>query len=112
MKRNTKGSSLISVVIAFLLLLIILVIFQRSLQLTNRLLQEAVTIREETNELVGEYYMNKESSASQTVNSYSFSGAAGAFRLTTQWSSYAGEHGTIYYFGNGVSGSVSGGIDR
>ena len=95
--NNKKGVSLVGVIVAFLLLMIIMLMFQKSLKVSGNLLARSVDIRKEEQELIGDYYKNK------TVSCV-FSGEAGGFTLNTKWSSYSRQNASIFYFGDGTTG--------
>lgn len=59
--NNKKGVSLVGVIVAFLLLMIIMLMFQKSLKVSGNLLARSVDIRKEEQELIGDYYKNKTS---------------------------------------------------
>lgn len=101
---NKKGASLVSVMVAFLLLMIILLMFQKSLQLSGNLLARSVDIRKEEQQLIGDYYQNRTSPTQTTSAGCVFSGDSGSFLLTTQWSVYRKQNASIFYFGDGTTG--------
>lgn len=102
--KDKKGASLVSVIVAFLLLMIILLMFQKSLQLSGNLLVRSVDIRKEEQELIGSYYQNKEMPSQTSDTVLSFSGDSGSFSLNTKWSVYRGPKSSIFYFGDGTTG--------
>ena len=102
--KDKKGASLVSVIVAFLLLMIILLMFQKSLQLSGNLLVRSVDIRKEEQELIGSYYQNKEMPSQTSDTILSFSGDSGSFSLNTKWSVYRGLKSSIFYFGDGTTG--------
>lgn len=106
-RKATKGAGLISVVVAFLMLMMILLLFWQSLRLSGNLLARSVDIRRETQELAGGYYRNKSTPTRTADRICSFHGESGGFTLTTQWSAYVQQEGTIYYFGDGTAGGGS-----
>lgn len=89
---------------AFLLLMIIMLMFQKSLKVSGNLLARSVDIRKEEQELIGDYYKNKTSPTKTQSVSCVFSGEAGSFTLNTKWSSYSRQNASIFYFGDGTTG--------
>ena len=59
--NNKKGVSLVGVIVAFLLLMIIMLMFQKSLKVSGNLIARSVDIRKEEQELIGDYYKNRTS---------------------------------------------------
>lgn len=106
MKKNKKGTSLVSVVVAFLLLEMILLLFQKSLQLANQLVIRSVDVRQEVSELTGAYYLNRQDPSETRELVCQFQGEDGGFTLTTKWSTYTQSAGSLYYFGDGTLGST------
>ena len=102
--KDKKGTSLVSVIVAFLLLMILLLMFQKSLQISENLLVRSVDIRKEEQELIGSYYQNKETPSQSSLASLSFSGEAGSFSLNTKWSVYREKNASVFYFGDGTTG--------
>ena len=111
---NKKGASLVSVMVAFLLLMIMLLMFQKSLQLSGNLVARAVDMRKEEQELMGAYYQNRANPTQTAPASCVFSGDSGSFSLNTQWSVYREQNSSIFYFGNGTTGyeQADGGNDK
>lgn len=101
---NKKGASLVSVMVAFLLLMIMLLMFQKSLQLSGNLLARSVDMRKEEQELIGAYYQNRTSPTQAVSAGCVFSGDSGSFSLNTQWSVYREQNSSIFYFGDGTTG--------
>ena len=101
---NKKGASLVSVMVAFLLLMIMLLMFQKSLQLSGNLLARSVDMRKEEQELIGAYYQNRTSPTQAVSAGCVFSGDFGNFSLNTQWSVYREQNSSIFYFGDGTTG--------
>ena len=87
--NNKKGVSLVGVIVAFLLLMIIMLMFQKSLKVSGNLIARSVDIRKEEQELIGDYYKNR-TSPTNTLN--------------TKWSSYSRQNASIFYFGDGTTG--------
>ena len=108
---NNKGASLVSVMVAFLLLMIMLLMFQKSLQLSGNLVTRAVDMRKEEQELIGAYYQNRANPTQGASASCVFSGDSGSFSLNTQWSVYREQNSSIFYFGDGTN-QVNGGDDK
>lgn len=79
--NNKKGVSLVGVIVAFLLLMIIMLMFQKSLKVSGNLLARSVDIRKEEQELIGDYYKNKTSPTKTESVSCVFSGEAGKFYI-------------------------------
>ena len=103
-RKEQKGAGLVSVMVAFLLLVIILLMFQKSLQLSGNLLARSVDIRKEAQALVGAYYQNKTQPTQTQPVRCLFTGDFGSFSLTTEWSVYQGQNAGIFYFGDGTTG--------
>ena len=101
---NKKGVSLVSVMVAFLLLMIMLLMFQKSLQLSGNLLARSVDMRKEEQELIGAYYQNRANPTQAASAGCVFSGDSGSFSLNTQWSVYREKNSSIFYFGDGTTG--------
>lgn len=101
---NKKGASLVSVMVAFLLLMIMLLMFQKSLQLSGNLLARSVDMRKEEQELIGAYYQNRANPTQAASAGCVFSGDSGSFSLNTQWSVYREQNSSIFYFGDGTTG--------
>ena len=101
---NKKGASLVSVMVAFLLLMIMLLMFQKSLQLSGNLLARSVDMRKEEQELIGAYYQNRANPTQAASIGCVFSGDFGSFSLNTQWSVYRDQNASIFYFGDGTTG--------
>ena len=102
--NNKKGASLVSVMVAFLLLMIMLLMFQKSLQLSGNLLARSVDMRKEEQELIGAYYQNRANPTQAASAGCVFSGDSGSFFLNTQWSVYREQNSSIFYFGDGTTG--------
>lgn len=102
--KDKKGASLVSVIVAFLLLMILLLMFQKSLQLSGNLVVRSVDIRKEEQELIGSFYQNKETPSQTSDAVLFFFGDSGSFSLNTKWSVYRGQRGSIFYFGDGTTG--------
>ena len=111
MKRHTRGAGLISVITAFMILLILLVLFQKSLQISGSLLVKSEALRENTQEMVGNYYRSKQTAGQEgEPEVYTFSGIQGSFELRTRLSRCTMPDGTpgFAFFGDG-GGSGSNG---
>lgn len=102
--NNKKGVSLVGVIVAFLLLMIIMLMFQKSLKVSGNLIARSVDIRKEEQELIGDYYKNRTSPTNTESVSCVFSGEDGSFTLNTKWSSYSRQNASIFYFGDGTTG--------
>ena len=102
--NNKKGVSLVGVIVAFLLLMIIMLMFQKSLKVSGNLIARSVDIRKEEQELIGYYYKNRTSPTNTESVSCVFSGEDGSFTLNTKWSSYSRQNASIFYFGDGTTG--------
>ena len=96
--NNKKGVSLVGVIVAFLLLMIIMLMFQKSLKVSGNLIARSVDIRKE------DYYKNRTSPTNTESVSCVFSGEDGSFTLNTKWSSYSRQNASIFYFGDGTTG--------
>ena len=81
--NNKKGVSLVGVIVAFLLLMIIMLMFQKSLKVSGNLIARSVDIRKEEQELIGDYYKNRTSPTNTESVSCVFSGEDGSFTLNT-----------------------------
>ena len=82
--NNKKGVSLVGVIVAFLLLMIIMLMFQKSLKVSGNLIARSVDIRKEEQELIGDYYKNRTSPTNTESVSCVFSGEDGSFTLKTK----------------------------
>ena len=100
--NNKKG---VSFIVAFLLLMIIMLMFQKSLKVSGNLIARSVDIRKEEQELIGDYYKNRTSPTNTESVSCVFSGEDGSFTLNTKWSSYSRQNASIFYFGDGTTGT-------
>ena len=106
--NNKKGVSLVGVIVAFLLLMIIMLMFQKSLKVSGNLIARSVDIRKEEQELIGDYYKNRTSPTNTESVSCVFSGEDGSFTLNTKW--YPSAHGyepdplSLWIFGDGTTG--------
>ena len=89
---------------AFLLLMIIMLMFQKSLKVSGNLIARSVDIRKEEQELIGDYYKNRTSPTNTESVNCVFSGEDGSFTLNTKWSSYSRQNASIFYFGDGTTG--------
>ena len=98
------GVSLVGVIVAFLLLMIVMLMFQKSLKVSGNLIARSVDIRKEEQELIGDYYKNRTSPTNTESVSCVFSGEDGSFTLNTKWSSYSRQNASIFYFGDGTTG--------
>lgn len=94
--NNKKGVSLVGVIVAFLLLMIIMLMFQKSLKVSGNLIARSVDIRKEEQELIGDYYKNRTSPTNTESVSCVFSGEDGSFTLNTKWSSYSRQNASIF----------------
>lgn len=104
MRRNTKGASLVSVITAFFILMILMILFQKSLQVSGNLLVRAQQLRQQAEEMAGVYYRQKQTAgANGEACSYTFSGANGSFQLKTRNSQCVSSDGqiVIHFFGDG-----------
>ena len=79
--NNKKGVSLVGVIVAFLLLMIIMLMFQKSLKVSGNLIARSVDIRKEEQELIGDYYKNRTSPTNTESVSCVFNGAATAGKM-------------------------------
>ena len=102
--NNKKGVSLVGVIVAFLLLMIIMLMFQKSLKVSGNLIARSVDIRKEEQELIGDYYKNRTSPTNTESVSCVFSGEDRSFTSNTKWSNYSRQHASIFYFGDGTTG--------
>ena len=102
--NNKKGVSLVGVIVAFLLLMIIMLMFQKSLKVSGNLIARSVDIRKEEQELIGDYYKNRTSPTNTESVNCVFSGEDGSFTLNTKWSRKRRKNASIFYFGDGTTG--------
>lgn len=98
--RNSKGTSLVSVIIAFLILMIIMTLFLQTVNLSSRMVARAVEIRKAYNSLTENYYKDPDGAAVEAAGTGVFmQGNSQCFTLDMTLKSYTDpEYGGKYYF--------------
>ena len=108
MIQNKKGTTLVSVIVSFAILMIVILLFSRSVTLSLNLSQKADKILQETTEAVNTYYTGTNAQATPLSLIHIFAGVNGngtntavIRNCTYQGESLKGGKGSIH--GNGIS---------